>query len=91
VILGISFDTPDDNRAFAEAQSFPYPLLSDVDTTIGQAYGTKRDPGEPWADIAPKRVSFLINPQGVVVRRYEVDDVTGHPAQVLADLVAARG
>ena len=44
-----------------------------------------RDPGEKYADY-PKRYSYLIDPNGVIARAYDVTDVAGHAAQVLADL-----
>lgn len=50
-ILGVSFDTPADNRAFAEAQSFPYPLLSDLDRSVALAYGAC----ERKSDAFPRR------------------------------------
>ena len=89
-IVGISFDTPEANRAFAEKQDFPYRLLSDVDRTAGEAYGTKRPEGHeraPW----PRRFTYLIDPDGRVAKAYVVRDVTSHPAEVLRDLEELRG
>lgn len=34
-VLAASFDTPAENRRFAEEQRFPFPLLCDVDRRIG--------------------------------------------------------
>ena len=86
-MLGISFDTPEENKAFAEAESFPFRLLSDVDRKVGEAYGAVRAPDEQYANFA-KRLTFLIDPAGVVRRTYAVSDVAAHPEQVLADIVA---
>ncbi len=33
-----------------------------------------------------KRLSYLIDPEGVIARSYEVSDIPNHPAEVLADL-----
>ena len=82
--MGASFDTPSDNLAFKVAQGFEYPLLSDVDRSVGAQYGVVRDGGK-YADY-PQRHSFLIDPVGVVRKAYDVDDVAGHAAKVLADL-----
>ena len=84
-MLGASFDTPAENLAFAEAQSFAYRLLSDIDRTVGAAYGVTRPVDHQYAGY-PERVSFLIDPVGVVRRVYEVTDVASHAAAVLADL-----
>ena len=88
-ILGISFDDPETNRAFADAHGFPYRLLSDTDRTTGEAYGTKRPEGHdraPW----PRRFTYLIDPEGRVAKAYVVRDVTSHPAEVLRDLESLR-
>jgi thioredoxin-dependent peroxiredoxin len=39
-------------------------------------------------DAFPLRVSYLIDPAGVVRKAYTVADVRGHAAEVLADLAA---
>jgi len=86
-ILGISFDTVEDNRAFAEANGFTYPLLSDVDRRVGRAYGVERRPDDEKPDY-PWRATFLIDPEGRVRKAYRVTDAASHPAQVLEDLRA---
>jgi peroxiredoxin len=55
---------------------------------VSEAYGAAKQPDEQWPDF-PKRISYLIGPDGTVVRRYEVTDVSAHPQQVLDDLAAA--
>ena len=35
MIVGASFDTPADNKQFADAEGFPYRLLSDHDRSVG--------------------------------------------------------
>ena len=90
MIVGASFDTPEDNKQFADAEGFPYRLLSDRDRSVGQAYGVAKGPDEQYADF-PRRRSFLIDPDGVVRKIYDVTDTAGHPQQVLDDLIALRG
>jgi thioredoxin-dependent peroxiredoxin len=86
IVLGASFDTVEENRAFAVAQEFPFRLLSDVDRVVGSAYEVVRAPGHPYANY-PERLSYLIDPAGVVSRSYAVHDVAGHAALVIADLI----
>lgn len=84
-ILGVSYDTPEDNRSFAEKFGFPYRLLSDPDRVASEAYGTARPEGHERFGV-PRRFSYLVDPDGQVAKSYVVRDVAGHPAQVLEDL-----
>jgi peroxiredoxin Q/BCP len=90
VIVGASFDTPEDNKQFADAQGFPYRLLSDRDHSVGEAYDVAKGPDEQYTDF-PRRRSFLIDPDGVVRKIYDVTDTAAHPQQVLHDLIALGG
>ena len=81
-ILGASYDTPGDNKIFADAQNFGFRLLSDVDRQVATAYDVVRPDGDPYPDF-PKRMSFLIDPDGVIQRVYDVTDVAGHAGEVL--------
>jgi peroxiredoxin Q/BCP len=83
-IVGISFDTPEDNRAFAEQNGFPFRLLSDVDREVGRQYETARAPEEPSPEFA-KRRTYLIDPGGMIRKAYRVVDIPAHPDQVLED------
>jgi len=40
-ILGVSFDTVQENKQFAEKFKFPYPLLSDTTRAMGVQYGRR--------------------------------------------------
>jgi peroxiredoxin Q/BCP len=85
VVLGASFDTPDENKAFADAEAFGFPLLSDVDRSVGTAYEVARPPDHDFAAL-PRRISYLIAPDGVVAQAYAVKDVAAHADEVLADI-----
>jgi peroxiredoxin Q/BCP len=89
-VFGASFDTPADNKTFAEAQRFAFHLLSDVDRTVGEAYGALRGPDEQYPDF-PRRISYLIDQEGVIRRVYTVTDTAGHAGEVLADLAELQG
>jgi peroxiredoxin Q/BCP len=83
-VLGASFDTVEDNAAFAKKNSFTFPLLCDVDKKLAMAYGACTDPKAGW----PNRVSFLIDEQGKIAKVYDKVDPRSHPASVLADMIA---
>ncbi|MFM2076134.1 MAG: hypothetical protein RJA49_24, partial [Actinomycetota bacterium] len=56
------------------------------DHTVGAAYEVTRDAGDSYADY-PRRYSYLIAPNGMIARSYDVTDVAGHAAQVVQDLI----
>jgi peroxiredoxin Q/BCP len=85
VIVGISFDTPAENKIFADEHRFPFRLLSDVDRTVGTAYETTRPPDDERSGYA-LRISYLIDPDGRIAKAYEVTDVAAHAGEVLDDL-----
>jgi thioredoxin-dependent peroxiredoxin len=85
IVLGISFDTPAANKRFADKQRFAFSLLSDIDHTVGETYGVLRPAGHRWSAV-PRRITFLIDPDRVVRRVYDVADVAHHADDVLADL-----
>jgi thioredoxin-dependent peroxiredoxin len=86
-ILGISFDAVPKNAAFAQKFGFNFPLLSDVDRTVGLAYGAAAEA----TAARPRRVSYLIGADGRVEKAYGFEakmDAAAHPAEVLKDLGA---
>lgn len=72
----------EENRAFAEKFAFPFLLLCDTGRELGLAYGAADSPDDGYA----RRISYLIGPDGTVVRSYAKVDPKSHPAQVLKDL-----
>ena len=89
-VLGVSFDTVEDNRAFAEAEGFSYRLLSDADKAVSTAYDAVQGPGERFPGY-PRRLTYLIDPAGVVRVAWEVGDVNTHADEVLATILTAAG
>jgi peroxiredoxin Q/BCP len=83
-ILGISFDSAEANRAFAEKYQFNFPLLCDTDKKIGLAYGATDSVDRP----SPKRMSVLIGADGKVEKIWPKVSAGAHPGEVLAELAA---
>lgn len=54
---------------------------------MGEAYGAKRPDDDDWHMIA-KRMTYLIDPAGVVRKVYAVEDVATHPEVVLGDILS---
>lgn len=84
-MLGASFNTAEQNAAFAKKLGVKFPLLCDTGRQLGMAYGACTDAHAQCAE----RVSFLIGPDGNIERVYGQVDPRDHPARVLADLMGA--
>jgi peroxiredoxin Q/BCP len=80
VIYGVSFDTPADNKAFAEKFQFNFPLLCDVDRTMGVAYGAAPNAGSGNA----QRVGVVIGPDARIKEWLPKVDARAYPREVLA-------
>lgn len=87
-VVGISVDSVDSQRKFADKYKLPFTLLSDETGATCDAYGVLRSFGT--AGIA-QRQSFLINPDGLVVKHYERVDPSSHTQEVIKDLALYGG
>ena len=81
-MLGVSFDAPERNRAFAEKFSFPFRLLSDTSRDVAIAYGAARS----RRDRFPARYTYVIGPDGRIVEALD----TKAPGAQAAELLARR-
>lgn len=83
-VLGLSRDDAASHAAFAEKHSLPFPLLSDSSADymrqIG-AYGMKVLYGK--ASEGVKRSTFLIGPDGTLVKAWYAVKVEGHADAVV--------
>lgn len=84
-IVGVSHDSVESHAAFAARRRLGFPLVSDPDGSITRAYGASTWYG--W----PKRLSFLIDPEGRIAKVYRVHWAKGHPGRVLKDLEQTLG
>ena len=82
MVLGITFSSSEDLKAWADEQGLTTDNLYDADRSVAMAYGA----AESADQERPTRVSVLIGPDGTVVKTYEVSDAEGHAAAVLSDV-----
>ncbi len=86
-VLGISPDPPELNREFAEKEGLGFPLLSDEDHAVADAYGawgTKTNYGREYEGLI--RSTFVVGPNGELEREYRNVRAKGHVDRVLKDL-----
>jgi len=84
-VFGVSYDTPEANRAFAEKNNLPFLLLSDRERSLAKAVGASRA-----LLPVPKRISYLVGPDGTVLKTYPSVSPSEHAAEVVQDYRALR-
>lgn len=87
VILGVSVDTPDSHKGFCEKEGLKFTLLSDTDGQVSAAYGSVMEyEGKSYS----ARNTFLIDPEGTIVRVFEKAKPSSNSEEVLAALDELR-
>ena len=82
-VVGISLDDVESHKEFSDKYKLPFVILADEGGAVADAYGVLRD--YKLIKIA-SRQSFLVNPEGVIVKHYEDVDPDTHTQEVLRDL-----
>ena len=86
-IIGVSFDTPTKNEAWAEDEGFQFDLWSDTDRTLALYYGAATSATQGSAS----RLTKILDANGFLILEYKVSSVGTHPEQVLEDCQALFG
>jgi thioredoxin-dependent peroxiredoxin len=86
-VVGISVDTSESHKAFAEKYKLPFPLLADSKAEVAVRYGALSN----WLVIKlAKRYTFLIDPQGKLVKIYLSVNTSRHSEEIVNDLKRFR-
>jgi peroxiredoxin Q/BCP len=86
-VLGISPDAPAKLAKFREKEALTFPLLSDADRTVMQAYGAfgeKKMYGK--VSVGVIRSTFVIDADGKIEKAQYGVKATGHVARLRAEL-----
>ena len=87
-VVGVSKDSEASHRKFIEKYSLPFPLISDKDTIIQQAYGAwglKKFMGREY--MGTLRKTFVINEQGIIEDIIEKVNTKNHTSQILKEVL----
>ena len=87
VVLGVSRDPVERIAKFADKHSLGFPLLSDADHAVAEAYGVwveKSMYGRKFMGM--QRATFVIDPKGKVTHVFPKVSPKAHDEQVLAAL-----
>jgi peroxiredoxin Q/BCP len=85
-VLGVSFDATDKNAEFVKEHQFPFRLLTDADKSVAISVGA----ADSDKRLFPRRISYLVGPDGKVLRAYNKVDPATHARQVLDDLAGMK-
>ncbi len=86
-VIGISPDSPQKHCNFIEKHGLKITLLSDTEKNVLKefgAWGKKKMYGKEYEGVI--RSSFIINPEGKIVKEYKKVKAKGHAEKVLEDL-----
>jgi peroxiredoxin Q/BCP len=78
-VVGISRDTVESHKAFADRYKLNFTLLSDTEHTTIMAY-------DSWGVMMAKRNTFIIDPHGEIVKEYKGVEPGVHAAHIIEDL-----
>ncbi len=87
IVIGISPDSPKKHSNFIEKHNLTITLLSDEKKEVIKAYGAwgkKKMYGKEYEGVI--RSTFIINPEGEIVKEYKKVKAKGHAQKVLEDL-----
>ena len=80
-VVGVSLDSVESHKKFSEKYHLPFPLISDKEKRIANAYGVLKETG-----TSTNRVTFLIDKKGRVAKVFQKVDVTKHIDEVMEAL-----
>jgi peroxiredoxin Q/BCP len=77
-VFGVSHDSPESHKKFIEKYSLPFTLLSDPKKEMIKSYGA--------GGMMTRRVSYLLDENGVVLKYYPKVDPTSHATEIINDI-----
>ena len=88
-VVGVSRDSIKSHKSFQEKESLNFPLISDPDEKMCNAYGVMKEKsmyGRKYMGI--ERSTFLIDPAGMIVKEWRGVKVPGHVENVYQALIS---
>jgi peroxiredoxin Q/BCP len=88
VILGVSVDSADSHKKFCTKEGLNFKLLADTDHKVSSMYGSLMNMGLVKMS---QRHTFVINPEGKIVKEFMDVNPNQHSGEVLAALAELQG
>jgi peroxiredoxin Q/BCP len=92
VVLGVSMDTVESHKTWCTKDGFSFKMLADPEHKVVDLYGVpvKTFTTQAGPMTIATRNTFLISPEGKIVKTWEVKDIPNHSAEVLAVIQASK-
>ncbi len=92
VVLGVSMDTVESHKTWCTKDGFSFKMLADPEHKVVDQYGVpvKTFTTQAGPMTIAMRDTFLISPEGKIVKTWEVKDIPNHSTEVLAAIQAAK-
>ncbi len=87
VVVGVSVDTPDSHKQFCTKEGLTFRLLADPEHKVVDEYGSL---GHFGTMTIAQRNTFLIDPQGKIVKVWTKVDPQHHSEEVLQELAELK-
>jgi peroxiredoxin Q/BCP len=85
VVVGVSVDTVESHKEWCAKDGMSFKMLSDADKKVVAMYGsTMTIPQAPQLGTLAARNTFIIDPNGKIVKEFIKVNPTGHSEEVLA-------
>ncbi len=88
VIVGISVDDVNSHKGFCAKEGLNFELLADTEHKVSELYGSL---SQYQGNVIAARNTFIIDPNGKIVRIFEGVKPAGHSEEVLAALAQLQG
>jgi len=91
VILGVSKDSPESHKRFIEKKELKIKLLSDEQADVHKAYDVLHPKSLRGTEVTGTvRTTFLIDPEGKIIRVWDNVKAAEHAEKVLSELKALK-
>lgn len=87
VILGVSKDSVKSHKKFEEKYQLPFPLLSDPERTVIEAYDVWKEKNMYGKKVmGVVRTTYLINEEGIIEKAFDKVKAADNPHQMLNEI-----
>jgi len=92
-VVGINKASTASHKKFSDKNHLNFPILSDPDHAVTEAYGAWRSKPAKWHDrpFGTRRNTYLVDPEGNIVKEYLGITPNGHVETIIHDLQELQG